>query len=177
MNKRKTISTKTRFEVLKRDLFTCQYCYQKPPNVALEVDHLIPVSKGGDNTIDNLITACFNCNRGKSNVKLESVPLTVSVKTEQKKIAIDQYKQYQKILKKERDQMESDIDSIEEVYQKFKPDYYFTPKFRLSVKKFIQKLGTEEVIDSMESAIMGYRRGDILVYFCGICWTKIRENE
>lgn len=67
---RKTLSKKLRFEVFKRDSFTCQYCGKSAPDVVLEVDHIIPVSKGGKNTITNLITSCFDCNRGKGNRKL-----------------------------------------------------------------------------------------------------------
>lgn len=59
------ISKSKRFEIFKRDNFTCQYCGQRPPNVVLECDHLHPVSKGGTDADDNLITACWDCNRGK----------------------------------------------------------------------------------------------------------------
>ena len=54
-----------RYNIMKRDNFTCQYCGAKSPEVQLEVDHMIPKSKGGQDTPDNLITACINCNRGK----------------------------------------------------------------------------------------------------------------
>ena len=63
--KRSTLSKKTRFNVFKRDLFTCQYCGKKSPDVILEVDHIKPVCDGGDDNIINLITSCFDCNRGK----------------------------------------------------------------------------------------------------------------
>jgi hypothetical protein len=72
MAKRTAVSKKTRFEVFKRDSFACQYCGQSAPEVILEVDHIIPVSKGGDNDVTNLITSCFACNRGKSNKKLSN---------------------------------------------------------------------------------------------------------
>src|SRR5687767_268821 len=64
--KRKAISKKTRFEVFKRDGFKCQYCGKCAPDVILNVDHIHPVSKGGENDILNLITACEDCNGGKS---------------------------------------------------------------------------------------------------------------
>lgn len=67
---RKTISKKLRFEVYKRDNFTCQYCGRKAPDVVLNIDHIVPVSKGGTNDIMNLITSCFECNNGKSNIPL-----------------------------------------------------------------------------------------------------------
>lgn len=63
---RKPIGKRLRFEVFKRDLFTCQYCGRKPPEVVLEIDHIDPVANGGDNSELNLITACENCNGGKA---------------------------------------------------------------------------------------------------------------
>lgn len=63
--KRKTISKKLRFEVFKRDNFTCQYCGRMAPDVVLEIDHINPVANNGTNDIINLITSCKDCNRGK----------------------------------------------------------------------------------------------------------------
>lgn len=174
MDVRKPLSKKMRFEVFKRDLFTCQYCNAKPPKVPLEIDHLIPVSKKGTNHIDNLITACFDCNRGKSNNLLETVPHSILIKSEMKRIAVEQYKQYQKLLQKEKLQMEYDIDLVEQTFQIYKPNSCFGDTFRISVKKFIKELGVEEVIDSMESAMSKRSYGDGLKYFCGICWNKIK---
>lgn len=56
---------KLRFEVLKRDNFTCQYCGRSAPDVPLAVDHIFPFSKGGKHTMENLKTACEDCNIGK----------------------------------------------------------------------------------------------------------------
>ena len=64
--KRKAMGDKLRFEVFKRDQFKCQYCGKASPDVILHVDHINPVSKGGDNDILNLITSCQDCNSGKS---------------------------------------------------------------------------------------------------------------
>lgn len=63
--KRTPINKKLRFEILKRDNFTCQYCGKQPPDVILEIDHILPVKEGGDNSIENLITSCKECNSGK----------------------------------------------------------------------------------------------------------------
>lgn len=60
------VSTKLRWQVLKRDQFTCRYCGASAPDVKLEVDHITPKSKGGLDHISNLTTACEECNRGKS---------------------------------------------------------------------------------------------------------------
>lgn len=70
-SKRKALSQKTRFEVFKRDQFTCQYCGRKAPDVVLQVDHIVPVANGGKNDILNLVTSCVDCNSGKSDRKLD----------------------------------------------------------------------------------------------------------
>lgn len=57
---------KMRFEVLERDIFTCQYCGRRAPDVQLQVDHIYPVIKGGVTEKHNLITSCSDCNNGKS---------------------------------------------------------------------------------------------------------------
>lgn len=67
---RKVLSKKIRFEILKRDGFQCQYCGSSAPDVVLNVDHINPVSNGGDNNVLNLITSCFACNAGKSDRKI-----------------------------------------------------------------------------------------------------------
>lgn len=62
---RQPVSQKARFEVFKRDKFTCQYCGAKAPDVLLHVDHIKPVADGGLSDILNLVTACAICNGGK----------------------------------------------------------------------------------------------------------------
>jgi HNH endonuclease len=66
VNARRSTGKRLRFEVFKRDYFTCQYCGAQPPDVVLVVDHAVPVAAGGASTEDNLITACEPCNQGKS---------------------------------------------------------------------------------------------------------------
>jgi len=70
MTDRKQVSKTVRFEVFKRDSFACQYCGRKAPDVLLVIDHIEPVSKGGTNDLLNLITACNDCNAGKSDRQL-----------------------------------------------------------------------------------------------------------
>lgn len=56
------IWAKKRFKVLERDNFRCQYCWKNGKDVSLEVDHIIPKSKGWTDDFDNLITCCRECN-------------------------------------------------------------------------------------------------------------------
>jgi hypothetical protein len=72
---RRPLSARTRFEIFKRDGFQCRYCGNRIPAVILEVDHVIPVCDGGTDDPVNLVTACWQCNRGKAGVSLETVLL------------------------------------------------------------------------------------------------------
>jgi len=67
---RKSTGKRLRFEIFKRDGFTCQYCGAQPPDVVLVVDHIHPVAAGGTSDPLNLITACETCNQGKSDKTL-----------------------------------------------------------------------------------------------------------
>lgn len=65
-NRRENISPTLRFSILKRDGFRCRYCGQDASDgIKLEIDHILPVSKGGETVESNLQTTCFSCNRGK----------------------------------------------------------------------------------------------------------------
>lgn len=61
----RTLSHALRFQVLRRDGFACTYCGRQAPEVKLHIDHLVPWSRGGSNSLDNLRTACAACNLGK----------------------------------------------------------------------------------------------------------------
>lgn len=65
-----SISRGVRFRILLRDDFTCQYCGVKAPEGHLEIDHIVARSLGGHDGAANLVTACFNCNRGKRDAVL-----------------------------------------------------------------------------------------------------------
>jgi rubrerythrin len=71
---RALMTNKLRESVKVRDNFTCRNCgnsIHKEPNLLLEIDHILPVSKGGYTVEDNLQTLCWKCNRAKSNKVLD----------------------------------------------------------------------------------------------------------
>ena len=63
-----------RREVLRRDKHTCQYCGSMKH---LTLDHVIPLSKGGKHSWDNVVTACESCNNSKSDRTPEQVGMTL----------------------------------------------------------------------------------------------------
>lgn len=69
--KRLGFTKSQRFAIFKRDHYRCQICGSyASDDLTLEVDHKIPVAKGGTNEPENLWTLCFDCNRGKSDSDL-----------------------------------------------------------------------------------------------------------
>lgn len=71
---RALMTKKLREFIKKRDDYTCCNCGNstyKEPNLLLEIDHIIPVAKGGCTVEDNLQTLCWKCNRTKSDKILD----------------------------------------------------------------------------------------------------------
>lgn len=67
---RRTIPLGLRYKVLNRNSFKCVKCGASPatdPTCRLHIDHILPFSKGGKTTLENLQTLCENCNLGKGN--------------------------------------------------------------------------------------------------------------
>lgn len=56
-----------RYKIFERDGYKCHYCSKVLTKYSATLDHILPVSKGGDNAYDNLITACLHCNSQRTN--------------------------------------------------------------------------------------------------------------
>ena len=129
------ISKRDRFEVFKRDGFKCQYCGKTPPEVTLEVDHINPKSRKGKDDINNLITACFDCNRGKGAVPLDKVPNTLKLNLEillEKEL---QLKEYNKFIAKIERRINKDINEIDEIYHSYFEGWELSENFKNSTVK------------------------------------------
>lgn len=174
---RKQISKKTRFEIFKRDGFTCQYCGSYPPKVILHVDHIHPVATGGDNGMDNLITSCEPCNLGKSARALSNIPKSLKDKALEIKERELQIIGYNKIIQERVDRIESEAWKIASVllnvdfaesydYQNFNSIVNFLEKL-----PYLQVLGAANITKSkwMADSQRSFR------YFCAICWRLVRK--
>lgn len=160
MAKRKSMSNALRFEVFKRDLFTCQYCGRKAPEVILEVDHIKPVSKGGDNSIENLVAACYDCNRGKGAKKLSDLSAVEKSRRQleemqERKNMVDMIFQWKESLHNQYD------DSAERIMKIFydATNFSFTDDYLKRVKASIKKFGLDIMIDAMYIGIDSYYDG------------------
>lgn len=180
------VSKRTRFEIFKRDGFTCIYCGRTPPQAVLQCDHIHPVSLGGSDHETNLVTSCEDCNSGKSNVVLQSdsAPL---VEQQQRMIELKlQFDEFNSFLEEIREKEDLHIEEIgtywHDTIKGRKSNLVFAGARVSSIRNFLKKLPFTEVMESAEIALS--RKPCTLKndhkawkYFCGICWTKIKRKE
>lgn len=172
-----SISKKIRFEVFKRDGFQCQYCGKTPPDVMLEIDHVKPRAKKGRDDINNLVTACFDCNRGKSSIELKTLPNTLGQNFEILREKEEQYREYQKLVNKIHRRKEAEIEAVCQVFRDCYDGSDLTDKFKnVSIKRFSQYLSVEELKEAMYIACnyISHDSEAAIKYFCGVCWNKIK---
>lgn len=176
MSDRKKFSKRTRFEIFKRDGFTCQYCGAHPPGVLLHLDHIVALAAGGADDEDNLITACEPCNLGKGARDLRIAPQSIEAKALETEEREAQLLGWQQILEAKRQRLDDETWRVlEELFGQVESvprDAY------ASTKRFIEKLGVHETLDAAEVAMSAaVHRRNRFRYFCGVCWNKVREQE
>lgn len=158
MTKRETIGKKLRFEVFRRDKFTCQYCGEKAPEVVLNVDHIDPVANGGTNEILNLITSCFSCNSGKSDRTLNDSSI-VEKRRKQLELLEERREQIELMLewKKSLSNFDNDVvDMISDyINSKIQP-LSLNENGKLLVVKWLKKFHTEKILDAVDISAKQY---------------------
>jgi hypothetical protein len=178
------VSTRRRFEVFKRDAFTCQYCGRKPPDVTLHVDHVVPSSKGGADGMENLVTSCATCNLGKSAVPLTSVPAAFALPSdiaERRKDLAERRKQLtayiawqnevRALAEQERAFEREQLNTVLARWNEANSGAYLLSRDQERVcLKFIKQVGEERVLFAMEEAI---KRSKPWKYVCGVLYNLI----
>ena len=184
--KRTGLSKRTRFEVFKRDLFTCQYCGRTPPTVVLQVDHILAVSDGGTNDRINLVTACQDCNGGKSNVPLAQVPTSLALEMAKRRESSEQVKAYNEFLAQLRNDEVAAVNRLGHHWcnQLGYPtdSYTFSDQRAGSIRIFLRRMPEElmyDLIDVSLSRIRASKTNDeqAFRYVCGCCWKAIRQAD
>lgn len=165
------IGKRLRFEVLRRDKFTCLYCGKSSPNVILEVDHVVPVVDGGTNDLQNLATSCFECNRGKSTkpvgvFNVETMPSFEQM--ELHRIQVEEFIEYTKFVKESQDQLAL------EVWRIFGYSRAVDSRITSGIISQIKSIGFEETVHVAHISA-SRKDGDLwnrYMYFCGVCRNK-----
>lgn len=123
------LSKSKRFEIFKRDGFTCQYCGARPPDVVLEVDHIQPRSKGGDDDELNLLTSCVGCNQGKRAKLLAEVQPRpdADAKTLEVQQEIAELRHYQEVVAIRNGLLEETVELLEQAWWESAPGLDWRP--------------------------------------------------
>jgi hypothetical protein len=180
------LSKKVRFEVFKRDRFTCQYCGKRPPDVVLEVDHVVPKCDGGKDIEANLTTACMGCNRGKAGVGLGAVAPAVN-ELEVLAAVQEMLERKQALLAglKATDELRATEEAVLDSLQEWWRDEFGEPFCNAleapSIRKFLSRgLGPDDFL-AATTATAASRAArwprSAWKYFCGVCWARIRERD
>jgi HNH endonuclease len=155
MSKRKALSKKTRFEVFKRDKFTCQYCGGKAPDVLLQCDHIVAVAKGGKNDIVNLITSCEDCNSGKSDRALTD-DAVVSKRRAQLDALAERREQLEMMVQWQRGLVDLEglaVRHVATMFGELAPGFHLNDHGLSSLRKQLATHGVEAVITCMRAAL------------------------
>jgi hypothetical protein len=180
-SKRKAIGKSLRFEVFGRDGFTCQYCGRTPPDVLLNIDHIIPVSEGGTNDRENLRTSCAECNAGKTNKQLPiAANETDSLRRTQEAMELVAMAKEFKAANEAREEMEGQIGNL--ICELTGRDCYLKSNAS-GVINAIRSFGSEQVIQWLKQAASvtekygKVREENMMRYFYGILRRTRQENE
>lgn len=180
---KKTIKPSLRFEIFKRDNFTCQYCGRKTPEVILELDHIVPRSKGGKEDIQNYLTSCFECNRGKSNTPLNQIKTRLDLKEEMYLLAEKelQLQEYYKLKEEINERLDQDLNELGN-YFFCSEKFTFGPRLIRSIKYFMTMFTKYEIKECIDIALSKFpdenRRDEDcrFRYLCGILHNRRKQK-
>lgn len=170
------ISRRLRFEILRRDLHTCRYCGAKAPDVKLTVDHVIPVALGGGDDPTNLVTACVDCNGGKTSIAPDSA-IVADVEEDALRWA-----EAMSLAAQQRHAEWASIDYSVRLFDAEWKEWGDMPRqadWRSSIERFLAngldaQVLTRFVRVAMESKVSAR---DVWRYFCGCCWNEISDRQ
>ena len=175
------VSKRVRFEVLRRDDNTCQYCGGKAPDVRLTVDHVMPAALGGSDFPDNLVAACEDCNAGKTSITPES-PLVEKVQGAAAEFAVKSTQAAARL----RAEFEGSAEYVEEFHDhwaEWTSNGEVLPlpvDWRSSVRQWWRIGVPEELLEEAIDIAMTkgrLRKSDFpeFRYMAGIVWTKLEQ--
>lgn len=176
------VPKRLRYEVLRRDNYTCRYCGGKAPDVQLQVDHVVPDVLGGTDEPSNLATACKDCNSGKSATPPDA-SLVAGIQgdalrwAQAREVAVQQHL--------------ADMTGLRPRIKRFDQAWLNwqdgngkpldrDDNWKASIERFMAEgLDDEFLIDAISTAAgtRKLRNNGTWRYFCGICWREIEKIE
>lgn len=156
---REPVSKKTRFEVFKRDQFTCQYCGAKAPEVVLHADHIRPVADGGKSDIMNLVTACAACNGGKGARLLDDRSAVERQRTQIEELEARREQLEMMLAWRDAAQAQA-VDVVQEISDRLGDRGGFVPNEsgKADIRKWLKRFTLQEVLVALDDAFDHYMK-------------------
>lgn len=183
-----SVSKRLRYEVLRRDNHTCQYCGETAPRVKLTVDHVKPTALGGTDEPANLVAACDECNAGKAASSPDG-PLVEAVTADALRWAVAM----QKAADLRRKEMEDEAEMLawfETIWTRYwigddEPyeDREYLPRPQDWEQSVVRLLGAglemHFIAHAVETAMFNttVAHGNRFRYACGICWREVSRRQ
>lgn len=175
------VSKRLRHEVMRRDNHTCRYCGATAPDVKLTIDHVTPTTLGGSDDPSNLVTACADCNAGKSATPPDA-PLVAAIhETSDRWVDAVAEATVRRNDELQRQRTARRVcDAFELLWQHWCSQYELGPGWRQSVTQLYAK-GLDE--DFLHDAIQVAASAEHVPaearwrYFCGIGWRELDRRQ
>ena len=175
------VTKRTRYEVLRRDNYTCRYCGGRAPDVALTVDHVVPAALGGIDDPGNLVAACRDCNAGKSSSHPDD-PLVAQVDEDALRWAAA-VKLAARTMASKRQALADQVQPFEEAWQAWLPSYRLADRrwtlphnWAEVVASYLDAgLDIDTLIDAARVALHARAADDRFRYFLGVARNRLIE--
>lgn len=172
------VSKRTRFEVFRRDEFTCRYC--RSADNPLTIDHVVPTTLGGSDEPDNLVAACRDCNAGKGSTSPDE-HMVAQVDKDAIRWAAAMEKAAE-ITAERAAQSRQTLEWFMRVWQNatWTSSTSLPHNWADSILRFMSLGLTRDAIEDAVRNAAGKRTVDDHArfrYFAGICWSEIRELQ
>lgn len=182
MSKRTQVSQALRYQVMRRDHFTCQYCGAQPPKVILEIDHVVPVALGGDSDPENLVTACAQCNAGKG--KSQADEPIVSAVSERNLRWADALAEAAQIVRNGSGDYDGELDEFMDAWKRWRVNgtnetVPLPSGYRKSIVTWLNRgLDIDDLLDLIP-VVMEKRlaHGERFRYYAGCAWRRVEQVE
>lgn len=180
------VSKRLRFEILRRDNHACRYCGRSAPDARLTIDHVVPTALGGSDDPSNLVTACADCNGGKTSMPADA-PIVADVAADALRWA-NAMKRAAELATQHRDQMIQIEGAVLDYWKNEEVPYrpnetfadYLPGDWYLSVQRWISAgLTVDDLTDACHITIYARRikARDAWRYMCGVCWRMLTERQ
>lgn len=173
------VSKRVRYEVLRRDDHRCRYCGASAPDAKLTVDHVVPVALGGSDDPSNLVTACRDCNAGKTSTAPDS-PLVAEVSRRALiwSAAMEEVAAIRAQQAEDRKELWNWFNAVWCDYIDWRGEPFDVPVDWIeSVARFMNAgLSRDEIKELVTVAMGAPAVREKWRYFCGCCHRRIQQN-